>query len=221
MKNIAERIEHSLLRPEATLEEIVVLCEEALHHGFYSVCIHPHFVSPARARLGRGDVRITTVVGFPLGATLSEVKVYEAERAVDLGADELDMVMNVGEAKRGNWSFVREDIARVVGAARGAVHKVIIEACYLSDEEKRKAAAVAVEAGADFVKTSTGFGPGGATVEDVKLLREALGGRARIKAAGGIRTLDGLCTMIEAGADLVGTSSGVRIMQEASEALEG
>jgi deoxyribose-phosphate aldolase len=217
MKNIAQRIEHSLLRPDATLEDVLRLCEEALHHGFYSVCVNPHFVSPARDRLGRGAVRITTVVGFPLGATLSGVKAYEAERAMSLGADELDMVMNVGEAKRGNWSFVREDIARVVGAVKGAVHKVIIEACYLSDEEKRKAAEAAVEAGADFVKTSTGFGPGGATVEDVALLRGVLRGRARIKAAGGIGTLRELREMIAAGADLVGTSSGVRIMKEARE----
>jgi deoxyribose-phosphate aldolase len=217
MKDIAKRIEHSLLTPDATLEEILRLCEEALHHGFYSVCVNPHFVSQARARLGRGDIRITTVVGFPLGATLSEVKAYEAARAVSHGADELDMVMNVGEAKRGNWSFVREDIARVVNASKGAVHKVIIEACYLSDEEKRKAAGAAVEAGADFVKTSTGFGPGGATVEDVALLRDALKSHARIKAAGGVGTLGELREMLEAGADLVGTSSGVRIMKEAAE----
>lgn len=208
---MAPFIEHTLLRPSATRADIERLCGEALKFGFRGVCVNPHFARVAKA----GGVRVAAVVGFPLGMSLAETKVFEAMRAALDGADELDMVMNVGEARAGNWGFVKRDIAGVVMATRGLIHKVIIECCFLTDEEKRRAALVAVEAGAQYVKTSTGFGPGGATVEDVRLLIDAVGERARIKAAGGIRTLAQARALIEAGASLIGTSHGVEIMKEA------
>jgi deoxyribose-phosphate aldolase len=216
MKDIAGVIEHSLLGPTATAGDIIRLCEEAVRHGFYSVCINPHFVRAAKEALAGSGVRVTTVIGFPLGATLTEAKVHEAMDASLLGADELDMVMNIGEAKAGNWGVVAKDISDVVMATRECVHKVIIEACYLTGEEKKRAAHAALEAGAEYVKTSTGFGPGGAGEEDVRLIKSVVGGSARIKAAGGIKTLSQIRGMLEAGASLIGTSSGVEIIRELS-----
>lgn len=216
MKDIAAVIEHSLLGPTATSEDIIGLCGEAVSHGFYSVCVNPHFVRAAREALAGSGVRVTTVVGFPLGATLTVTKVHEAMNASLLGADELDMVMNIGEGKAGNWDAVIKDISDVVTATRRCVHKVIIEACYLTEEEKKRAARAVLEVGAEYVKTSTGFGPGGAVEEDVRLIKGVVGNRARIKAAGGIKTLSQVRGMLEAGASLIGTSSGVEIIRELS-----
>lgn len=211
MDDIARLIEHTLLKPSATRADVVRLCAEALGHGFHGVCVNPHFVRVAK---GSG-VRVTTVAAFPLGGSVTETKVFEAMRAALDGADEIDMVMNIGEARGGDWDFVRRDISDVVTATRGLVHKVIVECCFLTDEEKRRAALVAVEAGAEYVKTSTGFGSGGAAVEDVRLLKETVGDRAGIKAAGGIRTLAQARALVEAGASLIGTSHGVEILKEA------
>jgi deoxyribose-phosphate aldolase len=213
-ERIVRAIEHSLLTASATESDVLVLCREAMEHGFYSVCINPIHIAAARRALAGSGVRITTVIGFPLGASHYGVKAYEAMQAVLSGADELDMVMDIGAAREGRWEQVCRDIRSVVMASPEAVHKVIIEACYLTDEQKRLAALAAVESGAEYVKTSTGFGPGGATVEDVRLILETLKGRARIKAAGGIKTLGQAVEMIEAGADLIGTSSGVAILAE-------
>jgi deoxyribose-phosphate aldolase len=214
MKDVSGVIEHTLLGPAAALEDIRRLCTEAAQYGFYSVCVNPVFVRAAKAALTGSAVRVTTVAGFPLGASLTEAKVFEAMKASLHGADELDMVMNIGEAKAGNWEAVSRDISDVVMASSGLVHKVIIECCYLTDDEKRLAAEAALEAGADYVKTSTGFGTGGATVDDVRLLKGVVGERARVKAAGGIRTLAQVKEMLSAGATLIGTSSGVAIVGE-------
>jgi len=219
-EDIARAIEHSLLAATATGDDISTLCAEAIEHGFYSVCINPSRIRMARDLLANSDVRVSTVVGFPLGASTSLVKSREALDALYLGADEIDMVMDIGAALEGDWDTVRRGISEVLcaikGPSGGAVLKVIIECCYLSDGQKRAAMEAAVEAGADYVKTSTGFGPSGASVKDVRLMKDALKGRARIKAAGGIKTLADMMAMQEAGADLIGTSSGVSIMKEAA-----
>ncbi|MEJ2183936.1 MAG: deoxyribose-phosphate aldolase [Nitrospirota bacterium] len=213
---LAALIEHTLLRPGAGERDVRALCAEAREYGFFAVCVHPVHVSLARGLLGESPVRVATVVGFPLGMNLTPVKVYEAMQAALEGADELDMVMKVGAAREGRWEAVQRDMADVVLATPELTHKVILECALLSDEEKVRAARAAVEAGAEFVKTSTGFGPWGARVEDVGLLREAVGGRAGVKAAGGIKTLADLLSMVRAGAARIGTSSGVAIMKEAA-----
>jgi len=216
--DIARRIEHSLLAATATGDDIRVLCAEALEHGFYSVCINPSRLRQAMEALSGSGVRVTTVVGFPLGAAAPHTKVREAMEALYQGADEVDMVMDIGAALEGDWDTVRRGISEVFSAIKGPsedpVLKVIIECCYLSYEQKRTAIEIVAEAGADYVKTSTGFGPSGAAVEDVSLMRDILKGRARIKAAGGIKSLESLMAMVDAGADLIGTSSGVSIMKE-------
>jgi len=218
-QEIPGRIEHSLLRATATGAEIRVLCAEAIEYGFYSVCVNPSRVRLAREVLEGTGVRVTTVSGFPLGAVTTQVKAREAMEALYLGADEVDMVMDLGAALEGDWGRVERDISDVRSAIKGpsggAVLKVIIECCYLSDGQKARATETALRAGTDYVKTSTGFGTSGAKVEDIALMRDVLKGRARIKAAGGIKTLDDLVAMAEAGADLIGTSSGVSIMQKA------
>jgi len=212
LTDFARCIEHSLLSPTTTSADIQKLCAEAVEYGFYSVCVNPCHVRLASGLLSGTGARVTTVIGFPLGATLTEVKVYEAMQAALSGADELDMVMNVGAALSGDWEAVRKDISDVVAATTGLVHKVIIECCYLTDEQKQTAARTAVEAGAGYVKTSTGFGPSGATPEDVRLIRAAVGDSAGVKAAGGIRTAAQAMAMVEAGADLIGTSNGPAII---------
>jgi len=212
--SIAGLIDHTLLSPVATYGEIKTLCEEALRYGFFSVCVNPFFIKAAKDILKDSSVKVTTVIGFPLGMTLTEVKVYEAMTALLLGADELDIVINLGALKSGDWSVVRKDISDVISATGGHIHKAIIETCYLTDEEKRIAVDVALNAGSEFIKTSSGFGPKGATVKDIRLIREIIGEKAGIKAAGGIRTLKRLLTMIKAGAARIGTSSGARIMKE-------
>ena len=211
---IARSIDHTLLRADATYGDIDNLCKEALDFGFHSVCINPSLVKNAKAFLKDSEVKVTTVIGFPLGGTLTDVKVYEAMNAALLGTDELDIVVNIGALKSGDWKTVRKDLSDVIMATRGLIHKAIIETCYLNEDEKRKAVVTALDAGAEFIKTSTGFGPKGAEIEDVRLIKSIVGDRAGIKAAGGIRTLKQVVDLIEAGATRVGTSSGARIMKE-------
>ena len=207
-------IDHTILKATATYDDILKLCSEANKYHFASVCVNPTNVAFAHKLLAGTDVLTCTVIGFPLGATPSDVKAYETTRAITDGADEIDMVINVGMAKMGNWDYVYEDIKAVVDAANGVLVKVIIETCYLTDEEKVNACRAAVKAGADFVKTSTGFGTAGATVEDVRLMRSTVGDACKVKASGGIRSLSDFNAMIDAGADRIGCSAGVKIMEE-------
>ena len=215
--DLARYIDHTLLKPDATEEQIRKLCAEAREYHFASVCVNPTWVSLCRELLAGSDVVVCTVVGFPLGATLPEVKVFETERSIEDGAREIDMVLNIGRLKSKQYVYVEEDIAGVVQAAhaRGATVKVIIEAALLTDEEKVEACVLAKAAGADYVKTSTGFGPGGATVEDVALMRKVVGRDMGVKAAGGIRSAETAKRMIEAGATRIGASAGVKIVREA------
>ncbi|MDE6584530.1 MAG: deoxyribose-phosphate aldolase [Anaeroplasmataceae bacterium] len=207
-------IDHTNLKATATYDDILKLCNEAHQYHFASVCVNPSNVGLAHKLLTDSDVLTCTVVGFPLGATPSDVKAYETTKAIADGADEIDMVINIGMAKAHNWDYVYEDILAVVNAAKGVLVKVIIECCYLTDEEKVEACKASVKAGADFVKTSTGFGTGGATVEDVKLMRKTVGTACKVKAAGGIRDKKAFEDMIAAGADRIGCSCGTKIMEE-------
>jgi deoxyribose-phosphate aldolase len=215
-RDIARRIDHTLLKPEATREQIEALCREAREHGFATVCINPTWVSLCASLLRGSETAVCTVVGFPLGATVAEAKAYEAARVVEHGACEVDMVMNVGALKSRDYRLTERDIEGVVAASRGggALVKVIIEAALLTDDEKVKACVIARAAGADFVKTSTGFGPGGATAADVALMRRVVGPEMGVKAAGGVRDLKSAQAMLEAGADRIGASVGVKIVQE-------
>ncbi len=213
-RDIAGLIDHSLLRPDASYTDIKRLCEEALQFGFCSVCINPCFIKTAKELLTGSNVRVTTVIGFPLGMTLTEVKVYEAMNASLLGADELDIVINIGALKSGELETVRKDLSDVIVATKGLIHKSIIETCYLDDNEKRRAVEIALEVGSEFIKTSTGFGPVGAQVRDIRLIKNIVGDSAGIKAAGGISTLQEVLDLIEAGATRIGTSAGVKIMNE-------
>jgi deoxyribose-phosphate aldolase len=214
---IASLIDHTLLKPEATQDQIAQLCEEAKEYGFAAVCVNPTNVELAARLLKGSPVAVCIVVGFPLGATLSEVKAYEAQQAINHGAIEVDMVINIGALKSEDYELVERDIATVARTCHdnGAICKVIIETALLTEEEKVTACQLAKKADADYVKTSTGFGPGGATVEDVALMRRVVGPSMGIKAAGGIRTLKTATEMIEAGATRIGTSSGIKIVQEA------
>ena len=216
---IALLIDHTLLKAEASRDEIVKLCAEALKYNFASVCVNPWNVAQAAEILRGSPVRVCTVVGFPLGATLPEVKVFETQRAIHHGAQEIDLVINIGALKSELVGLVEADIRGVVEASHGggAICKVIIETCLLSREEKIRAALAAKSAGADFVKTSTGFGTGGATPEDIRLIRETVGAGTGIKAAGGVRTLEDLEKMVEAGATRIGASAGVKIVEQARE----
>jgi deoxyribose-phosphate aldolase len=214
-KNIARLIDHTLLRSAATEIDIMRLCEEAMEHGFFSVCVHPSFVRRSRQILSASKVKICAVIGFPLGATTSNVKQYEALEAVFSGADELDIVMNTGFVKSTHWNAVEKEISDIVTITPGVIHKIIIETCYLTDDEKKKAALMVMKTGAEFIKTSTGFGSGGAEVNDVKLIKSATKGKIGIKAAGGIRTFDQVREFINAGATRIGTSAGTAIMKEA------
>ncbi len=216
-EELARYIDHTLLKPEATSEQIKQVCREALQYHFASVCVNPSYVELVARELSGSDVKTCSVVGFPLGATLPEVKAFETRKAIELGAQEIDMVINIGALKSGDEELVGKDIEAVVEVAheRDALVKVIIEAALLTDEEKVRACLIAKRAGADYVKTSTGFGPGGATVEDVKLMRATVCPSMGVKAAGGIRTLEKALAMIEAGATRIGASAGVKIVQEA------
>jgi deoxyribose-phosphate aldolase len=219
-QNIAKLIDHSLLRPDVTAQEIVKLCEEAVKFGFYSVCLQPSFVRKAKELLAKTKIKITTVVGFPLGMTFSEVKIYEAMEAVLHGADELDIVMNLGFAKSNDWGKVKKDVSDIITATPEAVHKVIIETCYLTDDEKKKASLMVMNAGANYIKTSTGFATAGAVVKDVEIITSITKREIGIKAAGGIKTLEDLTAFIDAGATRIGTSSGVAIMEEVDNLLK-
>ena len=215
--SIAHTIDHTLLKADASQDQIAQLCYEARKHGFAAVCVNPANVKLAAQLLKGSPAAIAAVVGFPLGATSPEVKSYEAQQAIEDGATEIDMVINVGALKSRDYELVERDIATVTRTCHNnrAVCKVIIEAALLTDEEKVKACQLAKAAGADYVKTSTGFGPGGATVEDVALMRRAVGPEMGIKAAGGIRSLETVKQMVKAGATRIGASAGVRIVQEA------
>jgi deoxyribose-phosphate aldolase len=214
---ITRFIDHTLLKPEATTAQIKKLCDEASRHQFAAVCINPTHVKLAAQLLQNSGVKVCTVVGFPLGATTNAVKVFETEQVIADGATEVDMVINIGALKEGNDTLVEQDIAAVVKAAhqRGAICKVIIETALLTDAEKERACHLAEQAGADFVKTSTGFSGGGATVSDVSLMRRAVGPQVQVKAAGGIKTLADAQKMVAAGASRLGASAGVQIAQEA------
>jgi deoxyribose-phosphate aldolase len=216
-KDIARVIDHSLLRPDATYADIKRLCEEAQQFGFYSICIHPSFIKKAKEFLKGSSVRVTTVIGFPLGMTLTEVKVYEAMHATLIGVDELDIVINIGALKSGDWVTVRKDISDVIMATRGIIHKTIIETCYLDDNEKKKVVKIALDAGSEFIKTSTGFGPHGARLRDIRLIKSIVGDTAGIKAAGGIRTPGRVLDMLKAGVTRIGTSAGVQIIRGLKE----
>ncbi|NLY78127.1 MAG: deoxyribose-phosphate aldolase [Tissierellia bacterium] len=212
--NIANMIDHTLLKPEATEDMIEKLCSEAKEYGFAAVCVNPYYVKKAKELLEGSNVKVATVIGFPLGANVKEVKAFEARKAIEDGAEELDMVINIGALKDGNYEIVKEDIKAVVEAAEDkAIVKVIIETCILSHEEKVKACELAKEAGAQFVKTSTGFNKSGATVEDVKLMKETVGESVEVKASGGVRDYETAIAMIEAGATRIGASSSVSIVQ--------
>jgi len=209
---VAQKIDHTLLRPDATAPEISKLCEEAKSLSLFSVCINPCFVSQAFELLRQSPVKVCTVIGFPLGASETQVKSFEAECAVRLGADELDMVINIGALKNRDFDLVLNDIRAVVGASQGRPVKTILETSLLTRDEKIAACKIAMEAGASFVKTSTGFSGGGATVEDVMLMREVVGENFGVKASGGIRDLATALKMIQAGANRLGTSQSLQIL---------
>src|SRR5690554_90741 len=207
-------IDHTILKPDAKKDEIQALCQEAKEFCFYAVCVNPYYVSLCKDLLEGSKVKIATVIGFPLGANTSDIKALETKKAIDDGADEIDMVINIGALKDGDYGVVRDDIKAVVEAAKDRARvKVIIETSLLTDDEKIKACELSLEAGADFVKTSTGFSTGGATVEDVKLMKSVVKDKMEIKASGGVRDFETARKMIEAGARRIGTSSGVKIVK--------
>lgn len=210
---IAGIIDHTLLKPEATESEIVSLCKEAIDFNFFAVCVNPSYVQLAKKELSCSKVKVASVVGFPLGANKSYIKALEAERAVEDGADEIDMVINIGYLKDGYFGKVEEDISEVVKAVNPKIVKAIIEACLLNKEEKTAACSIAVSAGAKFVKTSTGFSKGGATVEDIRLMRQVVGKEVGVKASGGIRDFETAVAMVKAGASRIGASKSVEIVK--------
>ncbi len=213
----AQTVDHTLLKAEASLAQIKTLCEEANAFGFFSVCLNPVYVRPAQKFLNHSSVKICTVVGFPLGATTSEAKAFETRLAIEAGADEIDMVIAIGAIKSQNWSYVADDVAAVVQAARGQTVKVILETALLTDAEKVRACDISQKAGAAFVKTSTGFSAAGATVADVQLMRKTVGKNGGVKASGGIRDFATAKAMLEAGANRLGLSATVAILNEAKQ----
>ncbi|MBB5173715.1 deoxyribose-phosphate aldolase [Texcoconibacillus texcoconensis] len=213
-ENIAKMIDHTMLKADTKKEQIDKVCQEAKEHGFFSVCINPTWIEEVANQLAESDVKVCTVIGFPLGATTPETKAFETKDAIEKGADEVDMVINIGQLKDGQYDAVKRDIQAVVDAANGqALVKVIIETSLLTDDEKRKACELAVEAGTDYVKTSTGFSTGGATVEDIRLMRETVGPDIGVKASGGMRDRETADAIIEAGASRIGASASVAIVQ--------
>jgi deoxyribose-phosphate aldolase len=216
-QQLASMIDHSLLRPNATLEELKKVCQEAIEYGFKAVCINPIFVADAVSLLKGKDVVVCSVIGFPFGTHSSRTKAIETNEVIELGAREVDMVIRVGALKDKKDPQVLEDIHAVIDAAKRHPVKVILETCYLTEEEKVRGCRLVMEAGAAFVKTSTGFASGGATVEDVRLMRNTVGKDFGVKAAGGIRTLEDALKMIEAGANRLGTSGSVAIIQKFDE----
>lgn len=215
---LASYIDHTVLKPDTKESDVIKLCREALEYKFASVCINPGYVKLANSFLAGTEVKVCTVVGFPLGATTSETKAFEAAKAIEEGASEIDMVINVGALKSGKLELVEEDIRAVANACKGkALLKVIIETCLLTDEEKVTACQLSKKAGADYVKTSTGFSTGGATPEDIALMRRTVGSEMGVKASGGVRTLEAALRMIEAGASRIGSSSSVAMINELKE----
>jgi deoxyribose-phosphate aldolase len=212
--NLPALIDHTILRPDATKQDVLRLCEEAKQSGFLVVFVPPCYVDEAVTAVAGSLIRVGIPIGFPLGGHTTKSKVAEALEAVARGARILDMVMNISRLKSGDLDYVRQDIAEVVRTTRTAEHKVILETCYLSDQEKRTACQLAIEAGADYVKTSTGFAVGGATVEDVRLMKQAVAGKAKVKASGGLRDWKTTLAMLEAGADRIGTSTSLKILEE-------
>lgn len=210
---LAKYFDHTILNPAATRKEVEKVCDEALEYGFFSVCVNPVYVKPVSRRLAGSDVRVCSVVGFPLGAATSEIKARETVQAVEDGADEIDMVIHIGALKDNQIEMVEKDIGSVVEAARGKIVKVIIETFLLDEQEKIEACRAVERAGAHFVKTSTGFAGGGAVAEDVALIKKTVGDRLQIKASGGIKTFEDAMKMIEAGADRIGASAGVSIVK--------
>jgi deoxyribose-phosphate aldolase len=212
--NLPELIDHTVLRPDATRTDVLRLCREAREQGFPVIFVPPCYVDEAIAAVAGTAIRIGIPIGFPLGGHTTRTKVAEATEAVARGVRVLDMVLNVSRLKSGDEDYVRQDIAEVVQATPTVEHKVIFETCYLTTQEKLTACRLVVEAGADYVKTSTGFGPAGATVEDVRLMKQAVAGRAKVKASGGIRDWKSALAMLEAGADRIGTSASLKILEE-------
>lgn len=214
---LAHWIDHTLLKPDATEGQITNICKEAIEYGFASVCVNPTWISLAYKLLRGHSPKVCTVVGFPLGGTFPEVKAMETRLALEKGADEIDMVINIGALKSADYELVERDIRGVVRAAGRHIVKVILETCLLSDEEKVKASAIAQRAGANFIKTSTGFSSGGATVKDVALMRKVVGPQMGVKASGGVRTYEEACKMVEAGATRIGASASVAIVGNGTE----
>lgn len=212
--NVPSLIDHTVLRPDATKTDVLRLCREAQEHRFTVIFVPPCYVDEAVAAVGGTSIRVGIPIGFPLGGHTTKSKIAEAVEAVERGATVLDMVMNVSRLKSGDYDDVRRDIAGVVEATPNVEHKVILETCYLTREEKLTACRLVIEAGADYVKTSTGFGEAGAMVEDVRLLKEAVAGRVKVKASGGIRDWKTTQAMLEAGADRIGTSASMKILEE-------
>ncbi len=207
-----KHIDHTLLKAVATTEDILNLCNEAKEHNFKSVCVNPSWIETCKEALQGTEVLVCTVVGFPLGSNSTKVKVYETKEAIKSGADEIDMVVNVGKVKEADYKYVKAEIRKIKKACGDKTLKVIIETCYLTPAEIKKVSAQAKMAGADFVKTSTGFGTGGATVADVKTMVKAVKGEIEVKASGGVRTLEDYNAMVEAGATRIGTSNGVSLV---------
>lgn len=212
--NLTVLIDHTVLRPDAAKADVLRLCREAKEQGFTVIFVPPCYVDEAVSAVQGTPIRVGIPIGFPLGGHTTKAKVSEATEAVSRGARVLDMVINVSRLKSGEHDVVRRDIAEVVQATPNVEHKVILETCYLTEQEKLTACRLVVEAGADYVKTSTGFGPAGATVEDVRLMKKAVAGKARVKASGGIRDWKTTLAMLEAGADRIGTSAGLKIVEE-------
>lgn len=212
--NYNKMIDHTVLKADTPLETIKRICDEAMEYGFASVCINPCHVAYCADYLKDSDVNVCTVIGFPLGDNTSAVKAFETKDAIANGADEIDMVMNIGALKDKNYDLVRDDVKAVVEAANGTLVKVILETCLLTEDEIKKACELCVEAKADYVKTSTGFSTRGATIEDVRIMKEAVHGKAKVKAAGGVRTPEDMVKIVAAGADRIGTSAGCSLVKK-------
>lgn len=212
--NYNKMIDHTVLKADTPLETVKRICDEAMEYGFASVCINPCHVAYCADYLKDSNVNVCTVIGFPLGANTSAVKAFETKDAIANGADEIDMVMNIGALKDKNYDLVRDDVKAVVEAANGTLVKVILETCLLTEDEIKKACELCVEAKADYVKTSTGFSTRGATIEDVRIMKEAVHGKAKVKAAGGVRTPEDMVEIVAAGADRIGTSAGCSLVKK-------
>lgn len=212
--NYNKMIDHTVLKADTPLETVKRICDEAMEYGFASVCINPCHVAYCADYLKDSDVNVCTVIGFPLGANTSAVKAFETKDAIANGADEIDMVMNIGALKDKNYDLVRDDVKAVVEAANGTLVKVILETCLLTEDEIKKACELCVEAKADYVKTSTGFSTRRATIEDVRIMKEAVHGKAKVKAAGGVRTPEDMVKIVAAGADRIGTSAGCSLVKK-------